>query len=73
MYILIADDHRMLLDMLKDLIESKIANAQVHTVTNYSEFEKKLKSDIYFDLAIMDYHMPGVQGIKNRKIFDAKL
>ena len=67
MNILVADDHCMVLEMLKDLIESKISDSTVSTAINYVDFEKKLRSDMYFDIAIMDYEMPGVDGIKTIK------
>jgi len=60
--ILLADDEPMLSDLLAELLESNGYN--VIKVTSGDEVLRVLTEEIKVDLAIIDYNMPGKNGIK---------
>ena len=60
--ILLADDEPMLSDLLAELLESNGYN--VIKVTSGDEVLRVLTEEIKVDLAIIDYNMPGKNGLK---------
>ena len=63
MKILIADDHRLLLEIIRDFMELNIPDAHITAVTTYSSFLENLQSGTDFNLAILDYRMPDIKGV----------
>ena len=60
--ILLADDEEMLIDLLAELLESNEYN--VIKVHSGKEALKVLTEEIKVDLAIIDYNMPGMNGLE---------
>lgn len=65
--ILLCDDHLLILQTLKDFIETSITNVSVITTESFSDFSKELASNERLTLAIIDYRMPGINGVKTMK------
>lgn len=59
--VLLADDHRMIVEMFSVYLTSN-ENMDVVIATDYTEAEQHLKSDPAFDLVLLDYNMPGMDG-----------
>lgn len=57
--VLIADDHELILQAMQKLISHLRPRLSSHLATNWSQLLAALEQDVSFDLAIIDYHMPG--------------
>lgn len=60
--ILIADDHDLVRDTIAAYL-SKTDGFEVSTASNLSEADTVLQGLTSFDLAVLDYHMPGMDGL----------
>ncbi len=70
--ILLCDDHVLVLQTLNDFIEAHLPDAEVTSTEYFKVFLSFLEDGGHFDLAIVDYHMPGIEGIKSIKNLVAK-
>lgn len=67
MKILIADDHDLVLDAVRSLIENDIPNAEVSVVRSGTEVEALLAKGERFELILLDLRMPGISGAQDVK------
>ncbi|WP_284165114.1 response regulator transcription factor [Frigidibacter sp. SD6-1] len=63
MRILLADDHAMVRDTLSDYLKAEL-RADVATVSDYPGAMKILSSQGQFDLVLLDFSMPGMNGLQ---------
>ena len=61
--ILIADDHQLVRDTIASCLSST-GEFDIHTAANLDEAFNVLATPIGIDLAILDYQMPGMQGLR---------
>ena len=62
MRVLIADDHDLLRDTLELFLEGE-GNFETIGVSTYPEAEARVATDGPFDLVLLDYSMPGMNGL----------
>ncbi|MCC6007971.1 MAG: response regulator transcription factor [Rhodobacteraceae bacterium] len=63
MHLLIADDHDLLRDTLSLYLWQQ-ADAEVTDVASYAEAEALMDGGVQFDLVLLDYCMPGMNGLE---------
>lgn len=59
--LLIADDHELVLDMLRHFLSS-VGGMDVETVQSLGAALERIAEDGRFDLVLLDYNMPGMNG-----------
>ena len=69
--ILIADDHDLVRDTIAAYL-SKIDGFEVSTAANLGGAIEHLRGLTAFDLAVLDYHMPGMEGLDGMQVALAK-
>lgn len=62
--ILLCDDHVLVLQTLETFLEFHLPSVQIKSTEDFNVFSEILESKDTFDLAIIDFHMPGLNGIK---------
>ncbi|MCK5832005.1 MAG: response regulator transcription factor [Methylococcales bacterium] len=65
--ILLCDDHAMVLQTLNDFLDAHLPEVNITSTENFKTFIDFLKSEKAFDLILVDFHMPGMDGIESVK------
>ncbi|MEZ5829841.1 MAG: response regulator transcription factor [Dongiaceae bacterium] len=67
MRILLADDHELVLDGFKAVIERHAPEAEVATARNFDEAFALVVANGCYDVTLLDLNMPGMQGLEGLK------
>lgn len=65
--IVLADHHKMMVELMKDSIQSKIDNCTVYMANDYEALTNILSSNPDIDLVLLNNRMPGVNNIQGVK------
>lgn len=65
--ILLADDHELVLDGFKAVIERHTPGAGVATARNFDEAFALVQANGCYDVTLLDLYMPGMQGLEGLK------
>jgi DNA-binding NarL/FixJ family response regulator len=65
--ILLADDHELVLDGFKAVIERHAPDAEVATARSFDEAFALVLANGCYDLTLLDLNMPGMQGLEGLK------
>ena len=67
MRLLIADDHELLRDTLRSFLQQQ-DGVRICTVADLDETMQQLDADERYDLILLDYTMPGMQGLDGLRV-----
>lgn len=67
MILLIADDHDLVLDAVRSLLENELPDVEIELARSGTEVEKRLDAGERFDLLLLDLRMPGISGAQDVK------
>lgn len=62
--VLIADDHPLFRDALRNIVSSAIADCEINEATNYRETQEALESEAY-SIVFLDLNMPDSSGLSD--------
>lgn len=72
MRIVLADDHRLVVEAIQSLLSSLDPEIEVVQAANFSEAIKKLAEENVVDLVVLDLNMPGMNGVEGIRIMGEK-
>ena len=67
MRLLFADDHPMFLDAVREHLSRAFPDIEIQSAANLDEVSKKLTDNEEFDLVVLDFSMPGMDGTSGVK------
>lgn len=62
--LLVADDHELLRDALRTALDGLAADVDWYEAADAAGVEAQLRAHADFDLALLDLHMPGTEGVR---------
>ncbi|KCZ65458.1 hypothetical protein L53_15695 [Hyphomonas sp. L-53-1-40] len=67
MHLLIADDHDLVLDAVRSLLEHELPDAKITIMRDGDVVRTALQNGDRYDLALLDLRMPGITGVQDVK------